>query len=187
VVVREVRAGNITFVTGSVAYHAFVSLLPFLLLTLFLLARLGGEQLATTVVEALARNLTPAGDATGGTADSLAKILIEAARNATRSAGFSIVSFAALVWRVLRVFRGLDQAFSDIYETEAANTFVDQLGDGLVVFATTGLALFTVTLADTFLPCPRSVPATPWSARCCRSPRSPSRSCQCTTYFPTRT
>ncbi len=153
-VVREVRAENVTFMAGSVAYHAFVSLLPFLLLTLFLLTRLGGEQLATTVVEALARNLTPAGDATGGPADSLANILVEAARNATRSAGLSIVSFAALVWGVLRVFRGLDQAFSDIYETEAANTFVDQLGDGLVVFVAIGLALFTVTLADTFFTVP---------------------------------
>jgi membrane protein len=153
-VVREVRAENVTFMAGSVAYHAFVSLLPFLLLTLFLLTRIGGEQLATTVVEALARNLTPADDATGGPAGSLASLLVEAARNATRSAGLSVVSLAALVWGVLRVFRGLDQAFSDIYETESANSFVDQLVDGTVVFGAIGLALFAVTLADAFLVVP---------------------------------
>lgn len=153
-VVREVRAENVTFMAGSVAYHAFVSLLPFLLLTLFLLTRLGGEELATTVVEALARNLTPASDASGGPADSLASLLVEAARNATRSAGLSVVSLVALVWGVLRVFRGLDQAFSDIYESESRNTFLDQIVDGVVVFGAIGLALFAVTLADAFFVVP---------------------------------
>jgi hypothetical protein len=33
----------------------------------------------------------------------------------------------------MRIFRGLDTAFSGIHETESENTFADQLGDGLVL------------------------------------------------------
>jgi membrane protein len=156
-VVTEVRSENITFMAGSIAYHAFVSLLPFLLLTLFLLTRLGGDELAVRVIEALVANLTPAsagGSGTGDAARSIADVLVLAARNATESAGLSLLSVAALVWGTLRIFRGLDQAFSDIYESEHANTFADQIVDGVVVFGAIGVALFAVTLADTFVGLP---------------------------------
>jgi membrane protein len=156
-VVTEVRAENVTFMAGSIAYHAFVSLLPFLLLTLFLLTRIGGDELAARVIEALVANLTPAaagGGETGTAARSIADVLVLAARNATDSAGLSLLSVAALVWGTLRIFRGLDQAFSDIYESEYANSFLDQILDGVVVFGAIGVALFAVTLADTFVGLP---------------------------------
>lgn len=150
-VVTEVRAENITFMAGSIAYHAFVSLLPFLLLALFLLTTVGGEDVAARVIEALVANITPGSSATSGSARSIADVLVLAANNATDSAGLSLLSIAVLVWGTLRIFRGLDQAFSDIYESEAQNTFLDQIVDAVVVFGAIGVALFAVTFADTFV------------------------------------
>ena len=153
-VVVEVRSENITFMAGSIAYHAFVSLLPFLLLALFLLTAVGSEALATRVIEAFVANITPTSAESGDPARSIAGVLVLAARNATESAGLSVLSVAALVWGTLRIFRGLDQAFSDIYESEAANPFLDQLVDAATVFGTIAVALFTITLAESFVGIP---------------------------------
>ena len=153
-VVTEVRAENVTFMAGSIAYHAFVSLLPFLLLTLFLLTSIGGEELAVRIIEALVANITPGASPASGSARSITDVLVLAATNATENAGLSLLSVAVLVWGTLRIFRGLDQAFSDIYESESANSFLDQVLDAVVVFGAIGVALFGVTLADTFVGVP---------------------------------
>ncbi|MCY4732063.1 YihY/virulence factor BrkB family protein [Natronomonas gomsonensis] len=144
-IVREIRAENITFMAGSIAYHAFVSLLPFLLLVLFVLSQVGGPELAQRFIEAIAENITPTGSTASG---DFATLLVEAATNATRNRGLSLLSLAILVWGTLRIFRGLDQAFSDIYESHAANTFLDQVLDAVVVFVAIGTALFLVTAAE---------------------------------------
>ena len=153
-VVIEVRSENITFMAGSIAYHAFVSLLPFLLLVLFLLTSVASEALAARVVDSLVANITPSSAAFGDSARSIADVLVLAAENATENAGLSVLSVAALVWGTLRIFRGLDQAFSDIYESEATNTFLDQLVDAVAVFGAIALALFVVTFADTVVEVP---------------------------------
>ena len=44
-VVYEVRAENLTFMAGSIAYHAFVSLLPLLLLALAVATKVGNRDL----------------------------------------------------------------------------------------------------------------------------------------------
>ena len=153
-VVVEVRAENVTFMAGSIAYNAFLSLLPFLLLALFVVTTVGGDALASRVVESLVATITPVSAASGESARSIADVLLLAATNATESAGLSLLSIAALVWGTLRIFRGLDQAFSDIYESESANSFLDQVVDAVAVFGAIGLALFAVTLADTVLEVP---------------------------------
>ena len=129
-VVHEARVEQVTFLAGSVAYHAFVSLVPLLLLVLFLLSALGGlapEAVFTLVGAAL----------TDGAAD----VLLAELRRASRSQELSVVGGGVLVWGTLRVFRGLDTAFSDVYDTEAANGFLDQIVDGLVVSVGFGVAV----------------------------------------------
>jgi membrane protein len=150
-VVREVRAENVTFMAGSIAYHAFVSLLPFLLLVLSVVSAAGDEALARQLIRAVAGYLTP----------ETVELLVQAAFQATGDARLSVVGLAVLVWGTLRIFRGLDQAFSDIYESESANTFLDQLRDGFVVFGAIGLALFLVSAADVFVSLPSFGPAQP--------------------------
>ncbi|MFC7227823.1 YihY/virulence factor BrkB family protein [Salinirubellus salinus] len=148
-VFREVRSENVTFMAGSIAYHAFLSLLPFLLLVLFVVSRLGDEELARTLVNAMAGYLSP----------ETVDVLVDAALNATGDGRLSVVGVVVLVWGALRIFRGLDTAFSDIYESEHENTFLDQVRDGVVVFGAIGLALFLVSLADALVAVPSFGPA----------------------------
>ncbi|WP_276260415.1 YihY/virulence factor BrkB family protein [Haloglomus litoreum] len=153
-IVREVRAENVTFMAGSIAYHAFVSLVPFLLLVLFLINRIGDEALARAFLAAIAANLTPAGATEGGVIGQFTELLLQAATSGTQNASISLLSLVALVWGTLRIFRGLDQAFSDIYESESLNTFLDQVLDGVVVFGALGVALFLVSAAERFVGLP---------------------------------
>jgi len=128
-IVHEIRTERITFMAGSIAYHAFVSLLPLLLLVLAVVAALDRPEIERGIISLAAALLSPgAGD-----------VLVTELRST--SPGVSLLGLAVLVWGTLRIFRGLDTAFSDIYETEARNTFVDQLGDGVVVLVCIAVAI----------------------------------------------
>lgn len=129
--VHEVRAENIPFMTARIAYHAFVPILPLFLLVLALLSSVGSPALEERVI-ALVRSVL-----TQGASD----VLVAELRATTDSTGASAFGGALLLWGTLRIFRGLDTAFSDIYESEAANTALDQIGDGLLVLATGAGAL----------------------------------------------
>ncbi|WP_276272238.1 YhjD/YihY/BrkB family envelope integrity protein [Haloarcula litorea] len=61
-------------------------------------------------------------------------------------ASVSLLGLGFLVWGSLRIFRGLDTAFSDIYETGSENTFADQLIDGLLLLATVAIAIVAVSV-----------------------------------------
>ncbi|WP_435335227.1 YihY/virulence factor BrkB family protein [Haloarchaeobius sp. TZWWS8] len=127
---HEIRAENLTFMAGSIAYHAFISLLPFMLVLLAVVTAIGGKELALDVVGSIGSYLAPDSD----------RLFTDIVERATASASVSLVGIVALVWGTLKIFRSLDTAFSDIYESEAENTLTDQLSDGLVVFVAVGLA-----------------------------------------------
>lgn len=133
-IVHEVRAENLTFLAGSIAYHAFISILPLLLLVLTLLQRTENLALRDSIVAVMEAVITPQASAViqQGLGDADATV--------------SVLGAVFLVWGALRIFRGLDTAFSDIYETEAANTFTDQLGDGLLLLVTVALAIVAASL-----------------------------------------
>jgi membrane protein len=67
-------------------------------------------------------------------------------------ASVSLLGVGFLLWGSLRIFRGLDTAFSDIYETGASNTFLDQLGDGLVLLVTVAVAILSASALGSALP-----------------------------------
>jgi membrane protein len=139
-IVHELRVEKVTFVAGSIAYHAFVSLLPFLLLVIAVLSALGNPPEAAIVSLADAVLTENAGDA-----------LVRELNDAGASTGVSALGGAVLLWGALRIFRGLDTAFSAIYETEAHNTIVDQFADAIVVFLTVGLAIAVTWGIDSVL------------------------------------
>lgn len=130
-IVYEVRAEQVTFLAGSIAYHAFVSLLPLLLLLVLLLSALGDLAPTDAVFTLVRVALT----------DSAADVLVPELRRTSQSRELSLIGGAVLVWGTLRVFRGLDTAFSDVYETEAENTILDQLFDGTIVFVAFAVAV----------------------------------------------
>jgi membrane protein len=135
-IVHEVRTERITFMAGSIAYHAFVSLLPLLLLVLAVVSAIGRPGIERGIIDLARATLTP------GAADILVGEL------QTTSPGVSLLGLVVLIWGTLRIFRGLDTAFSDIYESEARNTLVDQVRDGLVVFVCVAAAILVSAVLD---------------------------------------
>lgn len=138
-ILHEVRTEKLTFLAGSIAYHAFVSILPLLLLVLTVVERTQNLTLRASVLRIMEAVLTRQAS------DVLQRGLADA------DTSVSIIGVVFLVWGALRIFRGLDTAFSDIYETEAANTFLDQLGDGLLLLVTVALAIIAVSLSRSAL------------------------------------
>jgi len=121
-VVHELRAERVTFMAGSIAYHAFVSILPLLLLVLAAVSAVGQSGIERGIIDLTRAALTP------GAAGALVAEL------QSTSTSVSLLGVAVLAWGTLRIFRGLDTAFSDIYESSAENTLLDQFVDGAVVF-----------------------------------------------------
>jgi membrane protein len=130
-VYREAQAESLTFMAGSIAYHAFVSLLPFLVIMVVAVSALGQEQFTSGILAVTSPYLTEAAQ----------RVLAEALRDAASDRGLSVVGLATLVWGTMKIFRSLDVAFSDIYESQANNTPLDQLVDASVVFGSLALAI----------------------------------------------
>ena len=144
-VVAGIQEKNVTFMAAGIAYQAFISLIPLLVLVFFLVSFVGDEALAQQVSSTTEGFLPESGQI----------ILEDGIEGDTGSVGTSIIGLVALVWGSLKIFRGLDTAFSEIYASTEENSLVDQLQDGAVVFGTIGIALVAAamtTIAFAFFP-----------------------------------
>jgi membrane protein len=130
-VVAGVQEKNVTFMAAGIAYQAFISLIPLLVLLFFLVSFVGDQALAARV-----------SSMTEGFLPESGQIMLEQAiEGNTGSVGTSIIGIVVLLWGSLKIFRGLDTAFSEIYASTGENSLVDQLRDGAVVFGSIGVAL----------------------------------------------
>lgn len=148
-IARETRSKNVPFMAGSIAYSAFISLLPLVLLLVIAASVLGGESLASYVQAVTQSYLTPTGQS----------LLADSISQASSQMGLSIFGGIVLLWGVLRVFRALDTAFSAIYDTQQRNDLSNQFRDGVVVLVALGGALLVVLVAGLSL---RFVPNLPF-------------------------
>ena len=137
-VVGVVQDRNITFLAGSLAYYAFVSLIPLFLLVLVAASTVGSEAFADRMVALTQGFLTPdAQDA-----------LMGAVVDAPGAAGASAVGAIALVWSTLKIFRGIDVAFSQIYGTAGEKGFVGQIVDALLALTVIVVAIAAAVVAS---------------------------------------
>ncbi|WP_164471146.1 YihY/virulence factor BrkB family protein [Halorubrum sp. CSM-61] len=140
-IARESKEKNVPFMAGSIAYSAFVSLLPLVLLLTIAASVLGGEVLVNQVQRVTESYLTPSGQS----------LLVDSINQAGSQTGLSILGSLVLLWGILRVFRALDTAFSAIYDTQWKNDLPNQLKDGIVVLVSLGIALVVVVGAGLLL------------------------------------
>ncbi|ATW87069.1 membrane protein [Halohasta litchfieldiae] len=133
----EFSEKNVTFMAGGIAYNALVSLAPLLILLVLAVSFVGGG-LEDRLVSAAEESLP------GPIADVVTQIFTAGA-----ATGVSVIGLIVLIWGTLKVFRGLDTAFSEIYETEDDNSFVDQIVDGLVVLVALVIAIIATIVATT--------------------------------------
>ena len=129
-IASDISEKNVTFMAAAIAYHAFISLAPMLLLLFFVFTTLG-VGLETQIIQS----------ALGWLPGPIADLVTTLLQGETNGAGASIIGLLVLVWGTLKIFRGLDTAFSEIYETVDTNSLVDKFRDGLVVFVALALAL----------------------------------------------
>ena len=129
--VGTLRTAQVSFLAASIAYYMFVSLLPLLLLALVVGSFVGGDAFAQRVVSAVDAALTP-------TASTL---LVEALTSAAGRGGATVVGLALTIWGSLKVFRGVDVAFSQIYGTQNAASFLGNVRDAVVALFGIGVAL----------------------------------------------
>ncbi|PSP61664.1 YihY/virulence factor BrkB family protein [Halobacteriales archaeon QH_8_67_36] len=121
---------NVSFMAAALAYHAFISLAPMLLLVFLLFSTVGISTRNQLVQSAVAWLPGPIGDTVTQ--------LLQGGANGT---GASVIGVLVLLWGTLKIFRGLDTAFSEIYETVDANSVVNKLRDGVVVLVALAVAV----------------------------------------------
>lgn len=125
------KKSDVTFLAASLAYYAFLSLIPTVVLALAVATTFGGERLASVVVAATEGFLTESGQ----------EVLNAALTESGGAGGATVLGVVILLWGALKVFRALDIAFSKVYDAESENTFLDQVVDSLVVLGSIGLTL----------------------------------------------
>jgi YihY family inner membrane protein len=130
-VVGEVQARDVTNLAASIAYYAFVSLLPLLVLTTVAATVVGGDALRTAVIGLAGQYLLPVGQGLVG----------EALANTTGRGGVTLVGLLLLLWSSLKLFRGIDTAFARIYGTPARD-FLGSLRVGVTVLVAVGVGSF---------------------------------------------
>ena len=139
-VLSEFSEKNVPFMAAGLAYNAFISLAP-LLIVLFLVVSVVGGGLEERVVTA-SGNWLP-----GPIADLVQQVFQGGAAGGTAS----VVGLVVILWGTLKIFRGLDTAFSEIYESTAENSFTDTLRDAVVVLvALVAAVVVTVGAAAVF-------------------------------------
>ncbi|ELY43487.1 ribonuclease BN [Natronorubrum sulfidifaciens JCM 14089] len=144
-VVDGVQEKNVPFMAASIAYQAFISLLPLLVLVFFFVTIVGDETFAAEVT-ATTEGVLP---------DSGQLLVEESLEDSPATAGSTIIGVVVLLWGSLKIFRGLDTAFSEIYGTTGENSFLEQFRDALIVFGAIGGALIAAAatgIVFAFLP-----------------------------------
>ncbi|MDG5759481.1 YhjD/YihY/BrkB family envelope integrity protein [Natronococcus sp. A-GB1] len=136
-VVTGIQEKNVPFMAASIAYHAFISLIPLLVLLFFLVSLLGDEQLAADVAATTEDVLPESGQI----------MLEDALTESPATAGASIIGLVTLVWGSLKIFRGIDTAFSEIYGTTAESSLLGEVRDGIIVLGAITLALVAASAA----------------------------------------
>jgi len=122
--VSLIQAQRLPFLAAAIAYYAFLSVVPLLVVSVIVTSAATGETFGAKFAESLDRFLTP----------ETAELLESTLDDAPGRGGVTVLGMVLLLWGALRVFRGLDVAFSQVYGTASDASLVDQVADALLVF-----------------------------------------------------
>lgn len=139
---------QVTFLAAAIAYYAFVSLIPALLLLVVVASVVFGEEIAVELAVSTGEFLTPAGQETVAAAVS----------SAGGRTGASVLGLAVLLWSTLKVFRGLDTAFVELYGSVDTPGFLKQLTNAASVVLAVGIGIGTMVAVGAFLAATDAVP-----------------------------
>lgn len=135
-VITVARKDQVTFLAASIAFYAFLSVFPLLLLLLVVGTSVGGPVVTEAILDVVTELLAPNAQA----------IFTEALVEETGRSGAGLVGVLFLVWSASRVFRGLAIAFGMIYDTDVALSFRTTVVNGITVLGAMGIALAAIFL-----------------------------------------
>jgi membrane protein len=139
--VALVKAQQLPFMAAALSYYAFLSVVPLLIVGLTVATTIAGEAVATRLLDSVGEFLTP----------EAATLAEEALVDAPGRGGVTAVGLLVLLWGSLRVFRGLDLAFSQVYGSTVPKPLPAQLRDALLGLGAVALAVGATAVAGVVL------------------------------------
>jgi len=138
------RESELSFLAGSIAFFAFFSVVPALVLAVAIGSAVGGERFATGVLALFESYLSAEG----------ATVVSTALSDQSGIAGATLIGTLALAWSALKVFRAIDLAFDRIYGSEAMTPLGRQLLNATAVMTTTGIGIALLVSVQSVLGLP---------------------------------
>jgi YihY family inner membrane protein len=140
-VVATARRQQITFLAAAVAYYMLVSLVPLLALVVAVGTGIWGASAVDWLLGWTDDVLTP----------DAQQLLAEALSGGEGRVGATVISTLVVTWSGLRVFRGIDKAFAQVYGTAGEKSLLGELRDGLLVVGSIGTAVTVATVISVAL------------------------------------
>lgn len=123
-VIRLATVTELPFLAASIAYYAFATLIPFFIVTFIAISALGGDDLAIQIITITQEFLTPTSQ----------ELIRDAVTSTEGRLGVIAGAIFLFVWSVFRLLRGLDIAFSVVYETETYLPVLAQITTAVMLF-----------------------------------------------------
>lgn len=140
-VLRLADDAQVSLLAAALAYYAFVSAVPLVVLGVVVATTVGGEALADQVVAVAGRLLAPAGQ----------ELLRSAVTARTGLGGVTVVGIVVLLWGALKAFRAMDLAFSLVYGHRSRASLAESLADAFVALTAVGVGILATLLASTLV------------------------------------
>ncbi len=123
-VIRLATVTELPFLAASIAYYAFATLIPFFIVTFIAISAIGGDDLAIQIITITQEFLTPTSQ----------ELIHDAVTSTEGRLGVIAGAIFLFVWSVFRLLRGLDIAFSVVYETETYLPVLAQITTAVMLF-----------------------------------------------------
>ena len=130
-VYRVAEETQVSLLAAAIAYYAFVSMVPLVVLGVTVATSVGVEAFADQVLALTEELLTPEGEA----------LLRSAMMDRTGLGSVTVIGLAVLLWGALRSFRALDRAFALVYGTGPSVSLVRSIGVALLALTAVGAGI----------------------------------------------
>jgi len=136
-----VQARQLPFLAAAIAYYAFLSVVPLLIIGLTVATMLAGPTLASDLLATLDEFLTP----------EAVSLLEDALIESPGRGSITFFGLAVLIWGALRIFRGLDIAFSQVYGQTSPKPIGEQFRDAIFVLLGITTAIASTVMMSALL------------------------------------
>lgn len=129
---------DLPFLAGSIAFFAFISIFPILLLVLVIDSMFSGQIVSELLFDFMNTYLSDEGE----------EIVDETLPDEAGWLGASIIGVIVLIWSSIHVFRSFDIAFNMVYKNEVHKPITRQVRDALITILAISLGVALITFIE---------------------------------------